>query len=152
MDMIFRPMAQTDYNEMRALFNEMGEESASFFNIGHCNENLTMRFFTDEGVPTHEFYVASDGDAVLGYAFVWDLNKTVPWFGICVREKYKGKHVGTFLLTNTLELLKKRGYGGLLLTTAKTNVRGQALYEKCGFEKLGVHECGEYLYLRRFDV
>ena len=86
MDMIFRPMAQTDYNEMRALFNEMGEESASFFNIGHCNENLTMRFFTAEGVPTHEFYVASDGDAVLGYVFLWELNKTVPWFGICVRE------------------------------------------------------------------
>ncbi len=147
---IFRPMVLSDRDEMCALFDEMGEESAGFFNIGRCNEKMTMRFFSEGKDEKHSFFVAAKGSAVLGYCFLWELEKSVPWFGVAVREKYKGQHVGTFLLEGTLAMLKEKGYGGLLLTTAKTNLRGQALYEKCGFERLGVHESGEYLYLRRF--
>ena len=42
--------------------------------------------------------------------------------------------------------------GGILLTTAQDNVRGQGLYEHCGFEKLGVAKNGEFQYVLRFPL
>lgn len=148
--MEFRKMQMSDYDEMRAFYDEMGEESAGFFNKGHGNERLTMRFFENK-TPNHEFYVMTEGDTVIGLCFIWDLDSLIPWFGIAVRERFKGQHVGTKMLEATLAMLKERGCGGLLLTTAQTNFRGQGLYEKCGFERLGVHSSGEFLYLRRFS-
>ena len=147
--MEFRRMRKEDKAEMRAFYDEMGEESAGFFNIGHWNEKLTMRFFEEE-LPNHEFYVMTEGDMVIGLSFLWDIGSKIPWFGIAVRERFKGQHVGTKMLEAVLDILRERGCGGLLLTTAQNNFRGQALYEKCGFERLGVHPSGEYLYLRRF--
>ena len=147
--MEFRKMCAADRAEMRAFYDEMGEESAGFFNKGHWNERLTMRFF-DEPLPDHEFYVMTEGDMVIGLSFLWDIKSKIPWFGIAVRERFKGQHVGTRMLESVLDILKERGCGGLLLTTAQDNFRGQALYEKCGFERLGIHTSGEFLYLRRF--
>lgn len=148
--MEFRHMKPCDRAEMQAFYQEMGEESTYFFNRGHGNENLTMSFFEKE-LPNHEFFVMTEGDHVIGLSFLWDIHSLVPWFGIAVRESYKGKHVGTAMLEAVLDILKARGCGGLLLTTAQNNYRGQGLYEKCGFERLGVHPSGEFLYLRRFS-
>lgn len=143
-------MEQTDRAEMRALFDEMGEESTFFFNRNHGNENLAMSFF-EKPLPEREFYVMEDGGMILGYCFLWDLGSKIPWFGICVRERFKGQHIGTQLMEKTFAILRERDCGGLLLTTAQTNYRGQGLYEKCGFERLGVHPSGEFLYLKRFE-
>jgi len=45
---------------------------------------------------------------------------------------------------------RELGKGGILLTTHIANLRGQGLYEGCGYEYLGVHTSGERLYLKRF--
>jgi len=46
---------------------------------------------------------------------------------------------------------RENGKGGILLTTHMANIRAQVLYERCGFERLGVHsESNELLYLLRF--
>ncbi len=148
--MKYRKMLPTDKEEMISFFSEMSELSTLFFNRGHGNEKIAMRFM-ESGIPNYEFYVMEDEGKILGYTFTWDMDRSVPWFGICVREGWHGKHVGTEMLSATLKDLEKRGYGGLLLTTAQNNFNGQALYEKCGFEKLGVYKDGEFLYLRRFN-
>ena len=148
--MIFRPMQASDKSEMTALFAEMSEESAAFFNGDRYNETLAMRFFTEEGVPTHEFYVAADGDTVLGYVFVWDMHTSVPWFGIAVAESVRGKHFASRLVDTAKAWCVEHGKGGILLTTHMANIRAQILYENCGFEKYGIHNSGELLYLLRF--
>lgn len=151
--MLFRPMELKDKDEMKALFDSLSELSMLYFNRNRDgNEVHTMKFF-EGGSRQFEYYVAEDEDSghILGYCFTWEMQKKIPWFGICVNQAWHGKHVGTFLLTQTIEMLKKRGYGGLLLTTATNNFKGQALYEKCGFEKLGLHTSLEFLYLNRFE-
>lgn len=43
------------------------------------------------------------------------------------------------------------GKGGILLTTHVSNLRGQGLYERSGYERMGMHSSGEILYLLRFN-
>lgn len=148
--MTFRNMEPGDRDAMQSFYDDMGLASKTFFNLSGYNEKRTMDFFSEEGKPNHEFWVMTEGDQIIGLSFIWDIGSMIPWFGIAVRDEWHGKHVGTAMLTNVLEILRERGCGGLLLTTAQNNYKGQGLYEKCGFERLGVHRGGEYLYIHRF--
>ena len=42
------------------------------------------------------------------------------------------------LVAAVRDYCQTEGCGGILLTTHKNNLRGQRLYEHCGFERLGV--------------
>lgn len=146
---IFRRMRLSDREGVQSFFDEMGEESVSFFNVDHGNEKRVMAFF-DNGKPDHVFWVAELDGIVVGLAFIWDLESRIPWFGIAVRDGYQGRRIGTNLLRHVCEECLQEGRGGILLRTAENNLRGRALYEKCGFEQIGIHSSGELLYLKRF--
>ena len=146
-----RQVTAADRGRIEAFFAQMGEESASFFNVDRGNENTALDF-TDGKLPEHLYFMAVDeaDPTPAGIAFLWDKSKRVPWFGIAVAEKYKGKHLGRRLIAAVREYCEERGCGGILLTTHPNNLRAQRLYEHCGFERLGVHTSGELLYLLRF--
>lgn len=147
--MTVRKMQMCDREKVADFYASMGERSAHFFNVNHGNENRTMEFF-ENGKKDHIFYVAFDGDELIALAFIWDIDRTVPWFGIAVRDSAQGKGVGTAFIKEIFADIISAGYAGLLLRTATDNIPAQRLYEKCGFERLGVHPSGEYLYLKRF--
>ena len=71
--------------------------------------------------------------------------------GIAVAEDWKGRHLGRELMARAEKHALENGKGGILLTTHTANLRGQGLYERSGYERLGVHTSGEFLYLRRFS-
>ena len=147
--MTVRKMQMCDREKVADFYASMGERSAHFFNVNHGNEKRTMEFF-ENGKKDHIFYVAFDGDELVALAFIWDIDRTVPWFGIAVRDSAQGKGVGTAFMKEIFADIFSLGYAGLLLRTATDNLPAQHLYEKCGFERLGVHPSGEYLYLKRF--
>lgn len=147
--MTVRRMQMSDRKKVADFYASMGERSAHFFNVNHGNEKRTMEFF-ENGKKDHIFYVAFDGDELVALAFIWDIDRTVPWFGITVRDSAQGKGVGTAFMKEIFADILSEGYAGLLLRTATDNIPAQHLYEKCGFERLGVHPSGEYLYLKRF--
>ncbi len=135
-------------------FAQMGEDSASFFNRGHGNENRTLSWF-DGAKPDHIFWIATatneaGEEEIAGYVFIWNKESRIPWLGIAVAEQWKGRHLGRRLIGAVREHCEKNGCGGILLTTAQNNFRGQGLYERCGFEKLGTYHDGEILYCLRF--
>lgn len=147
--MTVRKMQTGDKEKVAGFYASMGEQSARFFNANHGNEKRTMAFF-ENGKKDHVFYVAFEGEELIALAFIWDIDRTVPWFGIAVRDSAQGKGVGTAFLKEIFADILSAGYAGLLLRTAQENIPAQGLYEKCGFERLGVHPSGEYLYLKRF--
>lgn len=147
--MTVRRMQPCDREKVIGFYASMGERSAHFFNVNRGNEKRTMEFF-ENGKKDHIFYTAFEEDELVALAFIWDVDRTVPWFGIAVRDSAQGKGVGTAFLREIFTELLKNGYAGLLLRTATDNIPAQRLYEKCGFERLGVHPSGEYLYLKRF--
>lgn len=66
-------------------------------------------------------------------------------------DDYKGKNLGRKLMKKAEDYAISMNKGGILLTTHVANLRGQGLYERMGYEKMGMHKSGEILYLLRFD-
>ena len=124
-------------------------EAHIFFNENHGNEKRTAEFF-ENGKKDHIFYVAFEGEELIALAFIWDIDRTVPWFGIAVRDSFQGRGVGTAFIGEIFADILSSGYSGLLLRTAEDNIPAQRLYEKCGFERIGIHPSGQYLYIKRF--
>ena len=153
-DILIREFQSTDRPMVEKFFAEIGEETAYFFNQGRGNEMLALSFFEGK-CPNHLFWMAEadadGGKEMAGYVFLWDIGTTAPWLGIAVADKWKGRHLGRRLIAAAKTWCLENGCGALMLTTAKDNVRGQGLYERCGFEKLGVHANGELFYLLRFE-
>ena len=146
----FRKMCMEDRDGVQSFFDAMGPESAAFFNVDHGNEKRVMSYF-DNSISNHRFWVVESDGLIVGIAFIWDLMKKIPWFGIAVRDGWQGRHIGTETVIAVCEECDLRGCGGLLLRTAETNLAARAMYEKCGFEQIGVHPSGELLYVKRFD-
>jgi ribosomal protein S18 acetylase RimI-like enzyme len=108
---------------------------------GIANE-VNVRRFT--AVQAHE-----NGQEMAGYVFLWDLDKGVPWLGICVRDSYKGSGVGTLLMRHAENFCREHGKGGILLTTHQDNTKAQGLYRKVGYETLGMDSRAEILMILR---
>lgn len=147
--MNIRMMKDSDKKMVQAFFENMSERSASFFNVNRGNENRTMEFFVN-GKKDHRFFVVTDEKEITALAFIWDINTSIPWFGIAVSDAYHGQGIGTMLIRSIFNALRSEGYGGLFLRTSKENIPAQKLYEKCGFERVGTHHSGEYLYIKRW--
>lgn len=147
-----RPFQMDDRERVEEFFDQMSGESRGFFNRNDGNRKDTMRFFTGQDSNVIRWMAEETDGAqsrMIGYVFLWDTHRQIPWLGIAVREDWKGRHLGRTLLSHAESFARENGYGGILLTTAFANMRGQALYEHCGYEKLGVHQNGEFLYLLR---
>ena len=70
---------------------------------------------------------------------------------IAVATNFKGKGIGYALMKFAEEYAASHGKGGLTLITHVVNLRGQALYAKCGFERIGIHGAtGQIFYIQRF--
>ena len=148
-EICLREMSAADRAAVQRFYSTLGESSAAYFNVNRGNELRTMAFF-DTGKPDHRFFVADAGGVVAAVAFIWDVDRQIPWFGICVHDDFQRKGLGTAVLRYVKEYCADKGYGGLLLRTALTNLPAQALYQANGFEQIGTHPSGELLYLLRF--
>ena len=134
-------------------FRQLGEEGSTFFNRYSGNEKGAYQFIEGNS-PDRIYWAAVDdtenGEEFAGIVFLWRKNTGVPWLGIGIAEKWKGKHLGRRLMTTAREWAESVGAGGIMLTTAQNNVRGQGLYERMGYEKVGTYNDGEILYLLIF--
>ena len=149
-DLKIRLITPEDREKIYNFFRQLGEEGGTFFNRNNGNENGTYAFL--DGKQPNRIYWAAvadtpEGEEIAGIVFLWKKNTKVPWLGIGITEKWKGRHLGRRLMTTAKQWSQSVGAGGICLTTATTNVRGQGLYERMGYERIGVHNSGEYLYL-----
>jgi ribosomal protein S18 acetylase RimI-like enzyme len=147
---VIRPIVPGDEALIEDFFGAMGGESRAFFNRGDGNKLKTIEFCQQQNVGK-QYWMAIEGDKMVGLVFLWDLCTTLPWLGIAVREDYKGKHIGTRLIAYAQEYAKEQGKGGIQLTTHVANLRAQTLYETMGFTLVGPTKNGtEFFYLYRY--
>ena len=155
-DLILRKIDTKDRQMVEKFFNGLGEESTWMFNSTGGNTRWALEYV--DGDRKNRTYwiaeeVAEDGNRIAGIVFLWDLDKSVPWFGIAVADDWKGRKLGTRLIRHAIDYCKDNGYGGIFLSTRFENFNAQRLYEKNGFERIGKLGDGdiEYLYVHRFD-
>ena len=152
-----RPFAEGDRDMVNEFFDQMGPESVFFFNTNDGNRNFAMRFWDkeDEDAKNLRFFAATEeqedgSELMVGYVFLTRLHTKMPGLGIAVRDGYKGKSMGKRLMQHAIDDAKEHNCGGITLMTHFANIRGQALYQKMGFEKLGQASCGsEFMYVLR---
>jgi len=150
-ELLIREFTIDDENLVKSFFDQMGGETKILFRSDGNFKNA-MRFFDKTSENTVYFLVEHNG-IMVGYLYLWDMDKSIVWLGVAVHDTIKGKGLGKKLMAHAEEYAKKHNKGGILLTTHFANIRGQALYEQTGYEMLGVYGSNmEFLYLRRFDT
>jgi len=149
-DLKIRLVTPEDREKLYNFFRQLGEEGGTFFNRNGGNERRTYAFLDGER-PDHIFWAAvadtPEGEEIVGVVFLWRKETGVPWLGIGIAEQWKGRHLGRRLITTAREWVESVGGGGICLTTAPENFRGQGLYQRMGFERIGTALDGEFLYL-----
>lgn len=76
------------------------------------------------------------------------IDDTTPEFAISVYPEYRGKGIGTRLLSSLLDILCKNGYAKVSLSVDKSNY-AVGMYLKAGFEILEERE-HDYLMVKRW--
>ena len=147
--MIIREFEERDLPKIHAFFDQMGEESTKFFNTNNVNRNFAVKFVTEKNKSIIR-WLAEEYGMMVGYVFLWDIDTTLPWLGVAVHDEHKGKGIGKSLLEHAHDWAVAQGKGGVILITAKDNLRGQRLYESMGYQYYGIHPSGELLYIKRF--
>ena len=146
-----RQLKKEDLPIVEQFFAQMGGESRSFFNKDDGNRKFLVNVLSDENnTDTIVFAAIGPDGCIAGLCFLIDLNSGVPWVGIAIAEDWKGHHLGRRLLAYLDQYAGDNGYGALMLITAVSNQRGQGLYERMGYRRLGIHSCGEVLYIKRY--
>lgn len=147
--MFIRQFQPNDLPMIHAFFDQMGSETTGYFNSNDINRKFAVKF-VDERNKSIARWLAEEEGVMIGYVFLWDIDTTLPWLGVAVRDDRKGQGLGKKLVEFANTWARENGKGGILLITAEHNERGQALYESMGYAKYGVHPSGELLYIKRF--
>lgn len=98
----------------------------------NLNENDKRHYIVT--LPGEE---GSEDGTVIGLYWFWKWTKKVPWFGIMIADLYQGQGLGRQMMAHAIAEAKSCDKGGILLTTAKTNLNAQSLYKRFRFETIG---------------
>ena len=149
-DINIRLIKPGDEDMINEFFSVMGPESRAFVNRRGGNQKFTLKYCKEQP-ENQRFWMAEADGVMVGLVFLWDLDTSIPWLGIAVRENMKGKQLGRRLIAHAQDYARADGKGGIQLTTHCANLRGQVLYEAMGFTRIGVHGAsGEFYYLFRY--
>jgi ribosomal protein S18 acetylase RimI-like enzyme len=150
-----RQIHEKDTDRLYDYFSSFSDETRYYFTPHALDMAFAEKLAHADRVDpdTRRFVVITHQDGqetIIGYFFFWSWQKKVPWFGIGVRDGYKGKGLGSLMMQYAIREAELHKKGGILLTTKKDNVRAQKLYQKFGFVILGEEPHGEYLLLLNF--
>lgn len=156
-DVVIRELNENDLGVVLEFFDQMAGDTRAMFNRGDANRIRVVNYLTSKSSKgSDEIHFAavvksSDGmEKMVGYVFLWDTDKLLPWLGVAVREEWKGHQLGRRMLEWIDEWAKPKGYGGIMLTSVPANIRAHSLYVRMGYEYFGTHPSSEFLYVKRY--
>ena len=98
----------------------------------------SRKSFWEEAANERTYYLlALEDDRVIGYAGTWILDDEAQITNVAVAPEYRGKKVGSRLMTELIKEAKKRGATRMTLEVRPSNTAALALYEKFGFKDFG---------------
>jgi [ribosomal protein S18]-alanine N-acetyltransferase len=102
------------------------------------SERWTVAMFWNELANGHHYVAALDGDTVLGYAGM-ALSPPDAWVNtIAVHRDHQRGGIGRTLLDHLLEYARDHGATQTLLEVAADNGPAQRMYDRYGFDVVGV--------------
>lgn len=101
------------------------------------NENLLKSEFENENTTC---IVAKINKEVIGFASLWEPPFEIHINNIVVRKDMRNRNIGSLIMEELLSISKKKGKEELTLEVSEKNIPAIKLYEKFGFEKIGVRK------------
>ena len=89
-------------------------------------------------IDTAHYFVAEEGEKILGFAGYWQVLDEGHIMNIAVREKYRGQGVGSALMDAMLQDGFPRGIIYWTLEVRVSNEPARRLYERKNFELAGI--------------
>lgn len=82
-----------------------------------------------------DFIIWNNGNQIGWFAFngAQSPNRIVYLKMAVILPRYQNKGVGAYVLTQLLEIMKRKGFVKVILFTNQENIRAQKCYQKCGF-------------------
>jgi ribosomal-protein-alanine N-acetyltransferase len=87
-----------------------------------------------------KYFVAKENDEILGFAGIIILPDDVEITNIVTKKSERKKGIGNLLLDKLIEIAKKTGRDNISLEVNEKNFVAINLYEKNGFEKIGIRK------------
>jgi ribosomal-protein-alanine N-acetyltransferase len=89
---------------------------------------------------TRHYVIAEDDERIAGWAGLAAVDGQGDVLTIGVRTELQGRGIGTVLLTTLLDEATVRGCGEVFLDVRADNDRARRLYERFGFQAIGVRK------------
>ncbi len=94
--------------------------------------------------PRHPVIVADEAGSVVGWASLNPFNPRRAYdhaadLSVYVERGWRGKGVGRLLLDRLVALAQELGYHKTVLAAFPSNTAGMALYERVGFDTVGIY-------------
>jgi len=90
--------------------------------------------------PLAYYVVAVDGVIPVGYCGIWNVCGEAEVIDIGVLSEYRKRGIGKGLFEAVFQYMRENGVGALNLEVREDNIPAIRLYEKLGFEKVGVRK------------
>ncbi len=90
--------------------------------------------------PLAYYVVALDGKIPVGYCGIWNVCGEAEVIDIGVLSEYRKRGIGKGLFEAVFQYMRENGVGSLNLEVREDNIPAIRLYEKLGFEKVGVRK------------
>jgi len=137
----FEPMICGDTNSVvQIIAKSMNENEGRW-----ANKTINFHYFCqNSGVSDGRiYYVAKINEQIVGisglHSYEWG-PEDLSWLGwFAVDPDFQGKKIGYFLMQNTIELAKQKGFRKLLIETYsdKDFEKARNFYERYGFHQIG---------------
>lgn len=86
------------------------------------------------------YFVAKVKGEIIGYTGLFSVFEEGHITTLAVKPEYQGQGVGTMLILNLLESSLSKGVKRFTLEVRKSNLSARRLYEKFGFQEMGVRK------------
>lgn len=147
-----RRYTMEDIPAMNSIWNEVVEEGVAFPQEDTLNEETGAAFFASQS-----YCGVAEGDGGLLGLYILHPNNVGRCGHICnasyaVSSRVRGQGIGERLVRDCLEQAKELGFRILQFNAVvETNTRARSLYERLGFQPLGVIPGGFRLPDGRFE-
>ena len=137
-----RPATPGDAGAICLIYNQGIEDRVATLETDLRTPDERRQWLATRG-PRHPVIVAEAGGQVVGWGSlnVFNPRKAYDYvadFSVYVERGWRGKGVGSRLLTRLIELGHELGYHKLVLSAFPWNTGGMTLYEKLGFRTVGI--------------
>lgn len=86
------------------------------------------------------YLIARMNDEIIGFAGIKVVLDEADIMNIVIKKNYRNQGIGTLLLENLISLAKRLNLNSLSLEVSEKNLPAIHLYQKFGFESLGVRK------------